>query len=157
MIGDVGGVIFGLDCTLGTMMKLYITAVMVTAIGVSGCATKRYPVATPPSTASLALMDCRDLEREMLDASQMQAQIADTAQTDWRSLAAVWADFGIGNAMAKSEAQAALTHRMVGLQGAFVERGCGSAVVAQRTSASRSYYTPYNPSDAQPIEVSVAY
>lgn len=96
----------------------------VTALAVSACATKRYPIATPLSEAELQLMDCDDLQLELIRSEQVQHQITETAQTDWRSVAGFLGDYGIGNAMAKSEAETALSERIQSIRAAQARQGC---------------------------------
>lgn len=106
------------------MNRFSIALVAVAAISVSACATKRYPIATPLSSAEIALMDCDDLELELVRSEQVQHQITETAQTDWRSVAGFLGDYGIGNAMAKSEAETALSVRITAIREAQAQKGC---------------------------------
>lgn len=61
-------------------------------------------------------MDCNDLRLELIRANQVQTQIAETADFDWRSVAGFLGDYGIGNAMAKSDADKAIRARIQGIQ-----------------------------------------
>lgn len=107
------------------MNKLVIVAtVAVVALSASACATKRYPIATTFSSAEAAAMDCNDLRLELIRAEQIQAQIADTANVDWRSAAGFLGDFGIGNAMARSDADRAITQRISGIRQAQAQKNC---------------------------------
>lgn len=99
-------------------------AVLVAGAVVAGCATKRYPMATPLSTAEINLMDCSDLELELVRAEQVRQQISDTAEMDWRSVAGFLGDYGIGNAMAKNEAEAALNDRIATIRTAQANKDC---------------------------------
>ncbi len=72
-------------------------------------------------------MDCGDIRLEMIRAEQVQAQIADTANPDWRSAAGFLGDFGIGNAMARSDADKAITGRISGLRQAQAAKNCSGA------------------------------
>ena len=94
------------------------------AVLVSSCATKRYPIATELSAVESAELDCRELGIELAKTEEYEQKIAETAEIDWRSGAAFLGDFGIGNAMAKSEAEAALAARKASIRDAQVERGC---------------------------------
>jgi hypothetical protein len=106
-------------------MKYSLIAVSVAAMVLaSGCATKRYPIATELSAAEIELMDCEDLALELARADQIDAQINDTAETDWRSVAGFLGDYGIGNAMAKSEAESALSDRKLSIRAAQARQGC---------------------------------
>lgn len=107
-------------------MKLIKTAAcgLLAVAMLSGCATKRYPIATTFSSAEAAAMDCSALRLELIRSEQVQAQIAATSQTDWRSAAGFLGDFGIGNAMAKSEADRAITQRIAAIRTAQADKSC---------------------------------
>ncbi|MEM9584781.1 MAG: hypothetical protein AAGA08_16845 [Pseudomonadota bacterium] len=90
----------------------------------SACATKRYPIATQFSAAEAAAMDCEALNLELAKAEETRTRIADTGNTDWRSAAGFLGDFGIGNAMARSEAEQALQERITGIRTAKANKGC---------------------------------
>jgi len=107
------------------MKKTAIVAtVAVVALSVSACATKRYPIATQWSSAEAEAMDCNDLRLERLRATQDQTQIAETADLDWRSVAGFRGDYGIGNAMAKSDADRAIRTRIAGIEEAQRAKSC---------------------------------
>jgi len=101
--------------------------VAVAAVAITGCATKRYPIATPLSMAERSAMTCRELQLELIRAEQVRAQIADTGNTDWRSAAGFLGDFGIGNAMARSEAESAVNRRITDVRAAQAEKRCSAA------------------------------
>lgn len=103
-----------------------IATAAVVALSMSACATKRYPIATTFTTAEASAMDCDDLRLELIRAEQIQAQIADTANVDWRSAAGFLGDFGIGNAMARSDADRAITQRVAGIRQAQAQKNCGT-------------------------------
>ncbi|MEO0955699.1 MAG: hypothetical protein AAFY12_11950 [Pseudomonadota bacterium] len=103
-------------------MKSFMIAAM--CVVLVGCATKRYPMATELSAVERAELTCRELNIELAKVAETRAQIADTAEIDWRSGAAFIADFGIGNAMAKSEADAALANRETSIQSALAAKNC---------------------------------
>lgn len=107
-------------------MKKLTILVTVTAVALvsSACATKRYPIATTFTPAEAAAMSCNDLRLELIRAEQIQAQIADTANLDWRSAAGFLGDFGIGNAMARSDADRAITQRIAGIRQAQAQKNC---------------------------------
>ena len=107
-------------------MKRILIAGLVasTVFAISGCATKRYPIATPLSEAEIQLMDCDDLALEAVRVEQVQHQIVETAEFDWRSVAGFLGDYGIGNAMARSEAEAALSERLQTIRAAQAREGC---------------------------------
>jgi outer membrane lipoprotein-sorting protein len=96
----------------------------VAAVSVSACATKRYPIASPLSATEAQLMTCRELAIEADRVESTRTQIINTAQTDWRSVAGFLGDWGIGNSMAKSEAEAALQNRLQTVRATQTQRGC---------------------------------
>lgn len=106
------------------MNKTMLVAVAAVAVVATGCATKRYPMATPLSAAEISLMDCDDLSLELVRAEQVRVQISETAEMDWRSVAGFLGDYGIGNAMAKNEAEAALNERIATIRSAQASKGC---------------------------------
>lgn len=99
----------------------------VAALALSACATKRYPIATPLSSSEAALMNCRELAIEEERIETTRTQIAQTAEVDWRSVAGFLGDYGIGNAMARSEADAALQLRAETIRTAQSNRRCNGA------------------------------
>jgi hypothetical protein len=96
----------------------------VAALALGACATKRYPIATPLSSSEANLMTCRELAIEEERVETTRTQITDTAQTDWRSVAGFLGDYGIGNAMARSEADNALQQRAETIRAAQTARRC---------------------------------
>lgn len=69
-------------------------------------------------------MNCRELALELSEIEQVQLQITQTAETDWRSVAGFLGDYGIGNAMARSEAETALAERRASIQSAMIQKEC---------------------------------
>ena len=107
-------------------MKISVTLLssVTLAILLSACATKSYPIATGLSAIEKSELTCRELNIESAKVDEISAQIADTAQTDWKSVAGFLGDYGIGNAMAKSEADKALADRKIGINEAKAAKGC---------------------------------
>ena len=106
---------------------IIVAAAAVACVAVSGCATKRYPIATEFSAAEARLMNCDQLALELVRSEQVRLQITETATTDWRSVAGFLGDYGIGNAMAKSEAEASLERRIAGIRNAQAEKNCSAS------------------------------
>lgn len=69
-------------------------------------------------------MNCRELAIEEERIETTRTQIAETAETDWRSVAGFLGDYGIGNAMARSEADRALQTRAETIRTAQANRRC---------------------------------
>lgn len=124
------------------MKKLYPLVALATFAAVTGCATKRYPIATNLSAVEQRALNCRELAIELAKTDEVEAKIIDTATTDWRSVAGFLGDYGIGNAMAKSEAAKALSERRMSIKATQVERGCSdAAIVASGSEMEASQVT----------------
>lgn len=106
------------------MTKTMTALAVVLACAAGGCATKRYPIATNLGTAEASAMNCRELELELIRAEEVRKQISDTAKMDWRSVAGFLGDYGIGNAMAKNDAEKAINERVTALNAARVQKNC---------------------------------
>ena len=57
-------------------MSKHALALAALALLATGCATKRYPMATPLSGAEITLMTCRELMLEGVKTDELQKQIA---------------------------------------------------------------------------------
>jgi hypothetical protein len=90
----------------------------------TACATKRYPIATPMSSAEASMMTCKDLQLELLRADQVEKKINETGEFDSKTVIGFLGDFGIGNGMAKSEARNALADRRRTIHEAQLSKGC---------------------------------
>ena len=91
---------------------------------VTGCATKRYPIATPMSNSEASLLNCDNLNLELIRADQIDQQIEETGNFDGKTVIGFLGDFGIGNGMAKDEARAALAERRRTIRDAQTAKGC---------------------------------
>lgn len=109
--------------------RILLTTSLVTVVLLTGCATKRYPIATPLAPTEASLLGCRDIALELARADQIQKQIDETGNMDWRSVAGFLGDLGIGNGMAKSEAHKAVNARRAALQEVQAKRDCVKDVV----------------------------
>ena len=112
-------------------MKAAIIVAAIVGVGLSACATKRYPMATTLGPAQQSAMSCQDLELELARAEMVRMHIADTAGTDWRSVAGFVGDLGIGNAMAKNDAEKALDARVASIHQALAVKVCSGALSAR--------------------------
>lgn len=120
-------------------MKIIMLALVGASLVVTtGCATKRYPIATELSAVEQKALTCRELAIELAKTDEIEAKITDTATTDWRSVAGFLGDYGIGNAMAKSEASKALSERKMSIKAAQVEKSCTDAAVPAVEAAEES-------------------
>jgi hypothetical protein len=111
-------------------MKPSILIAAALAVALSGCATKRYPIATNLGDAERAVMTCRELDLELIRAEEVRKQITETATMDWRSVAGFLGDYGIGNAMAKNDAEKAITARVSAINAAKADKKCGAEKVS---------------------------
>lgn len=93
-------------------------------VSLTACNTKYYPMASPEPEASSAMLSCDQLQVEVLRVEEARHQILTTAKWDWRSFAGFVGNLGIGNAMAKSEAELALSERLHTLRRAQARGGC---------------------------------
>ncbi|MEO1324740.1 MAG: hypothetical protein AAFV59_17235 [Pseudomonadota bacterium] len=120
-------------------MKAIICVIVGAGLFTSACATKRYPIATELSTVEQEVLTCRELAIELAKTDEVEAQILDTAETDWRSVAGFLGDYGIGNAMAKSEASKALNERRMSIKASMFRRGCSATgIPAVEQDAAKS-------------------
>jgi len=116
-------------------MNIKLTLLIaIVAIAFTACATKRYPIATPMSSAEISLMTCENLELELLRADQVEKQINETGEFDAKTAIGFLGDFGIGNGMAKSEARSALAERRRTIHEAQVSKGCLKAAPIEKTN-----------------------
>ena len=100
------------------------------ALVTASCATKRYPIATTLGAAEASALTCRELDSELQRAEEVRRQISQTAEVDWRSVAGLLVDFGIGNAMAKRDADKAINNRVASIRAAQVEKRCAGSPVS---------------------------
>jgi hypothetical protein len=110
----------------GEAMKTITILAVAATVALSGCATKRYPIATPLGMTEASMLSCHDIDVELARADETRRQISNTAETDWRSAAGFLGDFGIGNAMAKNDAEKAINNRVVALNDAKAKKNCGA-------------------------------
>jgi len=103
---------------------IFVTAVVMAALSLGACATKRYPMATALGPAEQGAMSCEDLDLELARAEMLRARIADTAETDWRSVAGFLGDAGVGNALAKRDAETAIKARVASIRAAQAAKSC---------------------------------
>jgi hypothetical protein len=108
-----------------SVTKPILACLLISAVSLSAaCATKRYPMATPLGSAERAAMNCRELELELIRSEEVKKQIVNTAEMDWRSVAGFLGDYGIGNAMAKNDAEKALSNRIESIRVAQIQKDC---------------------------------
>ncbi len=100
---------------------------------ITGCATKNYPVEGYMMPAEAEALTCRELYLKQVEAQGVRDKIQDTANTNWRSVAAFLNDYGIGNLMARKDADRAITQRINQITSAQARKGCYGAFVDEST------------------------
>ncbi|WP_233592570.1 hypothetical protein [Erwinia psidii] len=78
----------------------------------SGCALKQYPASPPVSAVEATQLDCAGVEKAIASQQQVQARIDRTGEFDGLTVLGFVGDFGIGNGVAKSQAQKHADQRM---------------------------------------------
>jgi hypothetical protein len=136
-------------------MRWIVLAAVIPAVTISGCATKRYGRLQPLTGAERVHYDCRDVDLEIAKVGAFQAQVADGAQFNVASVLGILGDYGIGNSMERSAADASASRRMKELTDLKAEKGCmyshlssadQAAAVASVGNASRATVST-DPSD----------
>lgn len=85
---------------------------LLVALFMSGCATKQYPQSPSVTSEEASSLDCKALKQEIAKLHSVQVEINSTGQFDGRTVLGFLGDFGIGNGMAKSEAQKKAVSRL---------------------------------------------
>jgi len=107
-----------------------VASVIVIAMAVSGCATKRYGRVQPITGFEKVQYTCRDIELEIAKVQSFQQQVTEGAEFNAASALGILGDFGIGNSMEKGSAMKSAAIRLGQLRDLQAEKQCG---------ASRSY------------------
>lgn len=108
-------------------MRAAIVVTALAAVSLGACATKRYPMASELGPVERSAMSCQDLDLELVRAEMVRVRIADTAETDWRSVAGFLGDAGIGNALARRDAETAVKARVASIRAAQAAKSCSAA------------------------------
>ncbi|WP_235425981.1 hypothetical protein [Erwinia tracheiphila] len=96
------------------MIKLpFVIAVVVLF---SACAVKHYPSSLPVSAVESTQLDCEGVRKAIVDQQQVQNRIDRTGEFDDLTVLGFMGDFGIGNGIAKNQAQKHAVQRMTGLK-----------------------------------------
>ncbi len=82
----------------------------------SGCALKQYPQSTSVSDAEAQSYDCTALNLEIAKTLSVKQQIDKTGEFDALTVLGFVGDFGIGNGIAKANANRKATARLTQLQ-----------------------------------------
>ncbi|MTD25817.1 hypothetical protein [Erwinia sorbitola] len=95
-------------------MKL--TLLLVVPLILSGCALKQYPASPPVSAVQADQLDCQGVQQQIAEQARVQQQIDKTGEFDGLTVVGAALDFGIGNGIAKHQAQKHATERQIQLQ-----------------------------------------
>jgi len=137
------------------VLKVGLVAVLV-ASSVAGCATKRYGRLTEVSGVESNFYTCREIQLEKAKVEAFRLQVAQGAQIDWRSVAGFLGDYGIGNAMEKSDAERSAATRMNSLMALEAQKGCvggaESAATTQRPLGSPVAMAPAIAASPRPTD-----
>jgi hypothetical protein len=105
-------------------MRVFVTAIILPAVLVSGCATKNYGRMQPLTGAERVAYTCRDIDLEIAKVQAFQQQVIEGAQFNMASVLGILGDYGIGNNMERSAAEASAARRLSQLNDLKAERGC---------------------------------
>jgi hypothetical protein len=86
------------------------------AMTLAGCATKQYPQVPSVTSEESSLMTCNDVKLEVAKTRSLQREIEITGEFDERTILGAVGDIGIGNGLAKSDAQDKVSRRLQQLQ-----------------------------------------
>jgi outer membrane lipoprotein SlyB len=106
------------------MKKVFWTAVFITAMAMSGCATKQYPQAPAVSTGEAKYFDCSEIDMEIAKCRSTQDEIERTGDFDGLTVLGVLGDFGIGNGIAKGSASQKASARLAQLDNLKRAKNC---------------------------------
>lgn len=99
----------------------------------AGCATKHYPIEGYMLPGEADALTCRELYLKQVEAEGVRNKIEDTAHTNWRSVAAFLNDYGIGNLMAREDADKAIRDRISEITRVQARKNCYGAFVDEST------------------------
>ena len=105
-------------------MKKFAIVIVLAALMMGGCATKRYGRMTELSGEEASLMDCNDIRREIAECRSFLDTVEGTGFSG-ADVLAILGDFGIGNIMEKSAAVKSGKNRLDQLYALSEKRGCG--------------------------------
>lgn len=98
------------------MKKISLSLLILSAIVLTGCATKQYPQAAAVSPEERSMMTCKDAKLEIAKTIAIQREIEKTGDFDGKTVLGFLGDFGIGNGIAKSEAKQKVRDRLWNLE-----------------------------------------
>lgn len=105
-------------------MRLLIGATV--ALLMAGCATKNFGTQPPLTDFERLNLSCREIQIEQAKVMGFAQQVDKESQFGGRDVLAAFADFGIGNSMARSTAIDSAKLRYYQLETAAYDKGCTS-------------------------------
>lgn len=99
-----------------TVMMMKLTPLLVLSLLLSGCALKQYPDSPPVSAVQADQLDCQGVQQQLAEQQKVQQDIDKTGEFDALTVVGAAMDFGIGNGIAKHQAQKQATEREEQLQ-----------------------------------------
>lgn len=105
-------------------MRRIVLGAILPAVAISGCATKNYGRLQPLTGAERVAYNCRDVDIEIAKVGAFQTQVAEGAQFNMASVLGILGDYGIGNSMERSAAEASAARRLKELNDLKAEKGC---------------------------------
>jgi len=105
-------------------MRALASSAVIAAIFVAGCATKNYGRLQPLTGAERVAYTCREVDLEIAKVQAFQQQVIEGAQFNMASALGILGDYGIGNSMERSGAEASAARRLGQLNDLKAEKGC---------------------------------
>jgi hypothetical protein len=113
------------------MRQLIVGVLISSLLATTGCATKRYGRLQPLTGAERVGYTCRDIDIEIAKVGAFQQQVTEGAQFNMASVLGILGDYGIGNSMERSAAEASAARRLGDLNNLKAEKGCmGTSLTA---------------------------
>lgn len=89
-----------------------------------GCATKQYPQTPMISTEEARLLDCKQIQQEIVKTKSIAMEIERTGDFDGKTVLGVLGDLGIGNGIAKGDARKKVAARLTQLDALKTVKQC---------------------------------
>lgn len=115
------------------VMRWLASSFLLLSFFLSGCATKHYGRLADDATPS----DCAAIAAQLAEIGQFRKAVARESEFSGADVVAFLLDFGIGNAMAKSEALKSADEREAQLKGKQQAMGCEAESVLRADARGR--------------------
>ncbi len=94
-----------------TVMMMKRFPLLMFVVMLSGCALKQYPASPPISAVQADQLDCQGVQQQIAEQKKVQQDIDKKGEFDALTVVGAAMDFGIGNGIAKQQAQKHATER----------------------------------------------